>query len=87
MKTVSKKAWHSQEISSVLQELRVDAVQGLNEDEARRRLAEYGPNQLTKCRGKGPLRLFLSQFHQPLIYILLCAGALTAFLENGSTAA
>lgn len=82
MKKISKTAWHALQADHLLHRLRVDANQGLSEDEARRRLADYGPNRLTVRRGKGPVRLFLSQFHQPLIYILLCAGALTAFLEE-----
>ncbi len=82
MKKAPIQVWHSLETSTILQALHADAGQGLSDDEARRRSAKYGPNQLTVRRGKGPLRLFLSQFHQPLIYILLCAGALTAFLEE-----
>jgi magnesium-transporting ATPase (P-type) len=54
----------------------------LAEQEAERRLERFGPNRLTPRKGKGPLRLFLSQFHQPLIYILLVSGAVTAFLQE-----
>ena len=37
---------------------------------------------LTGKKGKGPLLHFLLQFHQPLIYILLVAGTVTALLQE-----
>jgi magnesium-transporting ATPase (P-type) len=62
--------------------LHVDIKWGLSESEANRRLAQYGPNRLTPRRGKSPLRLLFEQFHQSLVYILLVAAAVTAFLQE-----
>jgi Ca2+-transporting ATPase len=48
--------------------------------EAAKRQERFGPNEL-KCKpGKSPLVRFLLQFNQPLLYILLIAGAIKAFL-------
>ena len=35
---------------------------GLGQEEAIRRLVEFGPNELKKEKGKSPLRLLLEQF-------------------------
>jgi len=58
----------------------VDAARGLPEDEAARRLREHGPNRLAPPKGTPAWLRFLHQFHQPLVYILLAATAVTAFL-------
>ncbi|MGZ8136135.1 MAG: HAD-IC family P-type ATPase, partial [Methylococcaceae bacterium] len=77
-----KTNWHSQSSETLTTTLRVDIQQGLSESEAQRRLDQYGPNSLTPKRGKSPFRLLLSQFNQPLVYILLLAGSVTAFLQE-----
>ena len=46
------------------------------------RLAEYGPNTITPQKGVGPFRRALAQFNQPLVIILIIAGAVTAALEE-----
>jgi len=74
--------WHNQSATDLLSKLNSNPEYGLSEQEAEKRLRQYGPNNLTPRRGKSPLRLFLSQFHQPLVYILLLSGTITAFLEE-----
>jgi P-type Ca2+ transporter type 2C len=49
---------------------------GLSQREARRRLAEYGPNALPDAKAIGLWQRLLSQFKSALIYILLFALAL-----------
>ncbi|WP_239649735.1 HAD-IC family P-type ATPase [Methylocucumis oryzae] len=78
----SKISWHHLSPEDLLTRLQVDIQQGLNETEARRRLSQYGSNRLTPRRGKSPLRLLFEQFHQPLVYILIVAAAITAFLQE-----
>ncbi|EGJ48526.1 cation-transporting P-type ATPase [Desulfocurvibacter africanus] len=73
------RSWHALDVSEVLKTLHADK-DGLTRDEARRRLDEYGPNTLTEEDKPGPLRRFLSQFNNTLIYVLLVASAFTAFL-------
>ncbi|HZJ26703.1 MAG TPA: HAD-IC family P-type ATPase, partial [Acidimicrobiia bacterium] len=57
-----------------------DPGDGLTTDEARARLAEFGPNRLPRLGRRGPLLRFALQFHQPLIYVLLGAVVLTTML-------
>ena len=52
---------------------------GLTEVEARERLATYGPNEIT-VRKRSELVRLLMQFHNPMIYILLAAAAVTGLL-------
>ncbi len=60
--------------------LETDLAKGLSSEEAARRLERFGPNVLPKFRRHGPLIRFLLQFHHPLIYVLLAATVVTAFL-------
>jgi RND family efflux transporter MFP subunit len=55
---------------------------GLSEDEAARRLAQSGPNRLPSAKRRIPLLRFLLQFHNVLIYVLLAASVVTAFLGH-----
>jgi len=53
---------------------------GLRESEAKSRLAEYGPNKFKDAHVCGYPMIFLRQFRSPLIYVLIAAGALVAFM-------
>jgi Ca2+-transporting ATPase len=53
---------------------------GLSQEEAQKRLQEYGPNELKKEKGISPIRLFLEQFADILIIILLIATGLSIYL-------
>lgn len=82
MDTSEKSSWHSLSSDTLLSVLDTDLKKGLSENEAEQRLAQYGQNRLTPPRGKSPFKLFLSQFHQPLVYILLLSGSITASLQE-----
>ncbi|ADH84799.1 cation-transporting P-type ATPase [Desulfurivibrio alkaliphilus] len=73
--------WHSQDTQQVLTSLEV-SDRGLGADEARQRLERFGPNRLPQPERTGPLKRFLLQFHNVLIYILIAAAAGTAFLQH-----
>ena len=47
--------------------------EGLSSEEAARRLAEYGPNELKAARRISPWEILLEQFKDVLIIILLIA--------------
>ncbi|MCD6357949.1 MAG: HAD-IC family P-type ATPase [Thermoproteales archaeon] len=70
--------WHSLKIEEVLERLGA-GPEGLSEAEARRRLEEYGPNELRERR-VNPLLMFLRQFANFLVYILLAATLLSILL-------
>lgn len=60
--------------------LATDLQNGLSEEEAELRLKRYGPNVLPQAKSAGLLVCWLRQFHHPLIYVLLAAGAVTGLL-------
>jgi len=62
-------------------------VQGLSSQEAQKRLAQYGPNVLVGAGRVRPLAIFLSQFKNLLILILLAAAALSFFVGEALDAA
>ncbi len=78
--------WHAQASHEVLAAL-ASRREGLNAEEARRRLATYGPNALPQAPQRHPLQRWLAQFHNTLIYALLAAAAVAAALGNHIDAA
>lgn len=71
----------SHDIDAVLAELQVDR-NGLTAEEAIRRLAIVGPNRLPEAKPPGLLRLFLRQFRDPFIYVLLAAVGVSLYLRD-----
>ena len=74
--------WHARSPDEALHALSVSASTGLSQQDAAQRLEQYGRNGLPPAKRRGPwLRLAL-QFHNPLIYVLLGAGAITFALDD-----
>src|SRR4030067_169082 len=74
------KVWHSMEAAEALKELDTDIHKGLTEDAAKRRIEKYGYNELKKEEGVSPLTIFINQFKNILIIILLIATVLSALV-------
>ncbi len=72
--------WHQLHAAEVLRLLDVDVTAGLSGMEVKRRQKEFGPNRVTARRGTPAWLKLLQQFNQPLVYILLVAVGVTAFL-------
>jgi Ca2+-transporting ATPase len=73
--------WYQLEADEIFRNL--DASEsGLSDDEARQRLARFGPNKLAEAEKISRFRILLHQFTSPLIYILLIAGAVTIVLKE-----
>jgi len=54
--------------------------EGLDEEEARKRLRKYGLNKIREERGASAVSIFLSQFKSVLIIILLIAAFVSGFV-------
>ncbi len=74
--------WHHLPIYEVTELLESNREQGLDRFAVEHRLEAFGPNTITAQKGQGKLIRFLLQFHQPLIYILIASGVITAFLQE-----
>ncbi len=70
--------WHSLEADQVLKELDTDPHKGLTEDEVKSRLEKYGYNELKREKPVSLFTLFINQFKNILIIILLIAIGLSA---------
>ena len=64
--------------NEVLQELKVDSKKGLSFDEVGKRILEYGPNKLAEKKKKPLILVFLSNFNDPMIFILIAAALLSS---------
>ncbi|TFG12242.1 cation-transporting P-type ATPase [Candidatus Thorarchaeota archaeon] len=64
--------WHRKTAEDTLKYLDT-SKEGLSSEEAKDRLVEYGPNELEEVDRAGPLRMFLQQFADPMVMILIFA--------------
>ncbi len=78
--------WHARDLAYVFERF-LSGTEGLTQEEADRRLEEYGPNRLPAQKRRGPLMRFISQFHNVLIYVLLAAALGTALMNHWADAA
>ncbi|MEM2139779.1 HAD-IC family P-type ATPase [Nitrososphaera sp.] len=76
------KDWHAVSVEETEASLETDIHTGLSEEEVRLRQEKFGLNTITARRRKHPLLRFALQFREPLMYILVLAGIVTAFLEE-----
>ena len=68
--------WHDRGVDDVLEDLD-SSREGLSEATAERRLAEHGPNRLDEGESTSALSLFVAQFREALVYLLVVAAALS----------
>lgn len=64
-------------VEVVLSQLNVDSKCGLSSDEADQRRAEHGPNELSQTEKASRWQLFLEQFDDALVKVLLLAAAIS----------
>jgi len=77
--------WHSESADSVLKKLHT-ASSGLSIEEAKKRLEKYGPNELKTGAGRPFFSIFLGQFKNAFILILVGAGVISFFLGDNTDA-
>lgn len=78
--------WYHHPSHEVAERIESDPERGLPLLEIARRADRYGRNELTQQVGETRLQIFLRQFRQPLVYILLVAVALTLVLREWADA-
>jgi Ca2+-transporting ATPase len=65
---------HQLTVDAVAEHLATDRRAGLDPDEAARRLAEHGPNELARSEPSSPLALVREALTEPFVLLLLAAG-------------
>ncbi len=71
--------WHQKTFEDVIDELNT-SLKGISSEEAQKRLLEYGPNELKEKKKKTPLMMFLDQFKDFMILILIAAALISGFI-------
>jgi Ca2+-transporting ATPase len=76
---LEKKEWHSTDIDGVLQALETDR-DGISDEEAAKRLQEYGPNELKEEAKIQWYHLLWEQFTSILVIVLIISAAVSGYL-------
>ncbi len=75
------KEWYQSQKDEILKEFRA-TKDGLSNEEAQKRLEEYGENALQEGKQKSVLQVFLGQFMDLLVIILIIAAVISLFSDN-----
>ena len=75
--------WHQLTPERVLEKL-ASSDAGLTHDEARRRLERFGPNELVEKRRKSLWMMFLDQFKDFMILVLIAAAVVAGLISEPS---
>lgn len=73
-------AWHALAADAAARHQGVDWATGLDETEAASRMARHSPNRISETPGKPAWKRFAEQLAQPLVLVLIAAGAITSTL-------
>ena len=77
---------HQLSAEELPQRLQVDPAQGLLTEEAQRRLAEQGPNELTERSTRTPWAILWDQLSATMVLVLLAAAAISFALRDAKDA-
>lgn len=69
--------WETKSSKETIKELCSNAETGLTSEEAKSRLEKNGPNQLKEAKKDSILKIFIRQFNDPMIYILIAAAVIS----------
>ena len=77
---ITETSWHTMQIDEVIGNLVTNVNTGLNLTEVEDRLRKYGHNQLEEKEGVSPIVLFLSQFNDFIVWVLIAAAIVSGFM-------
>ena len=77
---MKKNNWHALESNAVLSLLNTSR-NGISEEEAKKRLEQYGPNELKEEKKTTSLKILANQFKSILIIILVISAIVSAFIS------
>ncbi|MDH5546943.1 MAG: calcium-translocating P-type ATPase, PMCA-type [Gammaproteobacteria bacterium] len=72
--------WHTQTAQQVCQKLDVEVAQGLSTSESQTRLQQYGANRLPEASSRSALLIFISQFSDLMVLILIAAAVVSGLV-------
>ncbi|MEW6713753.1 MAG: calcium-translocating P-type ATPase, PMCA-type [Nitrospirota bacterium] len=71
--------WHQRDITNVIEELK-SSLRGISSADAAKRLNEYGRNELVEKKKRTPVMMFLDQFKDFMIMVLVAAAIVSGFI-------
>ena len=74
--------WHAMEADAAVAALGVDPARGLGTAQAEQRRAQHGPNRLAEAPRRPTWRLFVDQFRNVLIVVLMVAAVLAGLVGD-----
>lgn len=80
---MTKKDWHRNSWEDVVNQLGA-SLQGLSNEEAKKRFEQFGPNEIKEKKKKTPFTLFLEQFKDFMILILIAAAIISGIIGEAS---
>ena len=69
---------YNQTQKEVLEQLST-SMEGLSNEEVKKRQEQYGLNQMNQSKPKSPVLIFLEQYKDLLVIVLICAALISAF--------
>ena len=72
--------WHAKSKDEVLHGLNT-SIRGISSEEAKRRLEEYGPNELKEVKRITALEIFVDQFKDVFVIMLIIATAIAYYVD------
>jgi len=73
--------FHASETKKVLEEIKSNP-DGLSSDDAKKRIEQYGLNELKEGEKISPVKIFLNQFRSIVVWILIAATIISMFLKE-----
>lgn len=75
-----KRPWHAMSVDEVVTQLGVDPKRGVDPKEAKRRLDQHGLNRLAEAETTGLFALFIKQFQDFMVLVLVGAAVVSGLL-------
>ena len=83
---VNRMNFYQKPVDTIISELKTSAQKGLTDAESLARLKEYGHNHIIRTNKRNMLQVFLEQFKNMLVILLIVATALSFFLNSNRDA-
>ena len=73
---------HTQTVENLKKEFNTDLKRGLSNEEAKKRLEKYGMNELISGETISPIKMFLLQFKDFIVFLLLGAALVSIIFQD-----
>jgi Ca2+-transporting ATPase len=80
-----QKLWHSKQTNEIVSELGTNTSSGLSSSDAEKRVHDFGYNEIKEKGKKKPIMVFLSQFNDFMIWILIAAAFISGIVVREIT--